>query len=336
MSGQRAPSLEDFLGALPASPAVYPQKLDPARQNVLLIRLDEAAYRAASFLDDRILNADTEGLWAPLARVRQAAEIARDLRPLHFIFHIGHVGSTLLSRLLDESGQVLGLREPLPLRMLADAFDAAVLETCCKLWSRGFPSTRAIVVKATSSAARLASHLLAVRPQARAVYLYLAPEPYLATLLAGENSPQDLRGHQAERATRLRGFLGETPPVHSLGELAAMGWLAERLTLANVITENPERVVAIDFDTMLSLMEQTLAQVTRHLGLDIDQATLHAMARSPVLTRYSKAPEYGYSAQFRAEILARSRRDNAGEIRKGLAWLQGMSVRCKQVADLLK
>ncbi len=91
------------------------------RESCLVIELGETAYRAASFLDDRILGPATRGGWLPLDRVLEAARHAADLRPLHFIFHTGHVGSTLVSRLLDETGAVLSLREPLPLRTLADA-----------------------------------------------------------------------------------------------------------------------------------------------------------------------------------------------------------------------
>ncbi len=56
------------------------------------------------------------------------------------------------------------------------------------LWSRGYEATRAVVVKATSSAGRLAPRLLGRSPASRAVYLNLAAEPYLATLLGGANS----------------------------------------------------------------------------------------------------------------------------------------------------
>src|SRR6185295_7430347 len=94
-----------------------------ARAAVLLVQLNEGAYRAASFLDDRILTAGLKGGWATVAGLRDAARALPAPRPLNFIFHTGHVGSTLLSRLLDESGCVLSLREPLPLRTLADAQD---------------------------------------------------------------------------------------------------------------------------------------------------------------------------------------------------------------------
>ena len=155
---------------LATSPDAYPQNLDLARGAVLVIRLDARAYRSASFLDDRVLGPGTRGAWIAGSAVTAAARQVAGLRPLHFIFHTGHVGSTLLSRLLDETGAVLGLREPLPLRAVADAHDVlagpesllsaaqfdALLGMLLRLWSRGYDWTRAVVVKATSSAGRIA------------------------------------------------------------------------------------------------------------------------------------------------------------------------------------
>ena len=124
---------------LPASPDAYPQAVDLVRGLVLVIETNPASYRAASFLDDRILGPRDARRLArrQLGHRRQRARRG-NLRPLHFIFHTGHVGSTLLSRLLDETGVVLGLREPLPLRTLADAQD--VLATLSR--SSGRPSSR--------------------------------------------------------------------------------------------------------------------------------------------------------------------------------------------------
>ena len=58
---------ETFLSDLAASPDVYLQKVDLARDAALLIRVSESTYRAASFLDDRILAPDVKGGWASLA-----------------------------------------------------------------------------------------------------------------------------------------------------------------------------------------------------------------------------------------------------------------------------
>ena len=339
------PTPEDMLSEI-GTPSVYPHRYEPARARVLMIRMREADYRAASFLDDRMLTGETEGAWVPYARAAEAAAALAGAKPLHFIFHLGHVGSTLLSRLLDEIPGVLSLREPLPLRTLAEGPEAGALDTFLRLWSRGFESTRAVVLKATSSAARIAPQLLAARPPgvrgtpstngARAVYMYLAAEPYLATLLAGENSPLDLKGHEAERTARLAAHLRTpVPPVTSLGELAALSWLAERMTMAAVMPKFPGRVLALDFGAMLADVGGALARVASHFNLQIDAARLAAAAKSAVLTRYSKAPDYEYTPAFRDEILAQSRRDNADEIAKGLAWLARLGGKHAAVSALL-
>ena len=222
------------LKLLGQSPDLYPQNIHPQRQDILLMRMSEQDYRDASFLDNRVIKRETQRELVRESLVAEAVGRGVDSRPLHFIFHCGHVGSTLLSRLLDETDQVLSLREPLPLRVLADGYEAlsrreapiseerlnAYLEMFLKLWARGYPNTRAVILKATSSAARIAPRLLAARPDARAIYLSLPSEPYLATLLAGENSAFDLKGHAPERARRLEEFLKD---FHSALPFAFLG-----------------------------------------------------------------------------------------------------------------
>lgn len=322
---------------------LYPFKLDLARGRVLQIEMDEAEFRAASFLDDRILTPATKGGWTPLQAFFEAAAVPRPEFPLHFIFHTGHVGSTLVSRLLDETGRVLPLREPLPLRTLADLHDALadaphraatpgardqfelLLATLLCLWRRGFATTEAVIIKATSSTARLAPTLLDAAPQAQAIYLNLRAEPYLATLLAGENSPADLRGHAPERLRRLAAQRRTPLPelgTLSLGELAALGWLAETTTQRDVLSRHPGRVLAIDFDAFLTDVPGHLQRILDRFGLPAEQAFLTQVSRSPVLARYSKAPEHPYDPELRAAVLHDSRRRNREEILKGLRLLE--------------
>lgn len=333
----------DYLSRLPNSPDIYCQGIDLIHQALLLVQFDAAAYRAASFLDDRILTPKVRGVWVPIPRVAAAARAVQNVRPLHFIFHTGHVGSTLMSRLLEETGSVLALREPLPLRALSNAHDAlgqadsllsgvqfdALLDVLVTLWGRGYDGTRAVVLKATSSAGRLAGPLLTRCVDARAIYLNLRAEPFLATLLAGPNSPSDLRGHGAERMRRLMRILAIEPatPLHalSLGELAAMSWLTETATQHQTLQRFGGRVIHFDFDAVLGDVAGSMARVTAHFGLPPDERFLSGIARSPALTRYAKAPEHAYTPELRTQILNDARRTHGAEIRKGFAWLEGIA-----------
>ena len=279
---------------VPAADLPNPQAVDLVRGLVLVIRLDARAYRAASFLDDRILGPSTEGAWIPGAAVTQAARQVANAKPLHFVFHTGHVGSTLLSRLLDETGAVLGLREPLPLRTLADAHDVlgksesllgtpqfeALLDMLLGLWSRGYETTCAVVVKATSSAGRLAPRLLGQSPASRAVYLNLAAEPYLAQrcwrreLRPGPARPRP--GPHAPPAGRPRTALAPLYAL-SIGELAALGWLVESLSQAAALEAAGSRLLALDFDVFLAHVPGELAKVLTHFELPHDDAAIAAI-----------------------------------------------------------
>ena len=94
------------------------QALDPSQGMGRLVAMDRDSYRAASFLDDRMLRSPADAQIVSWDRIEAAAtgDMRRDAR---WIFHIGHVGSTLLSRLLGELDGVLAIREPRLLRDLA-------------------------------------------------------------------------------------------------------------------------------------------------------------------------------------------------------------------------
>jgi len=342
---------QELLAALPTSPDSYPHQLDFVREAVLIVRIDADAYRTASFLDDRILGPKTAGGWFPIQGIANRARGVRRSVPLHFIFHTGHVGSTLVSRLLDEAGGVLPLREPLPLRSLAEAHDVlghpdsllssaqfeAARDMCLRLWARGYDATRCVILKATSSAGRLAVPILGAYPAARCIYLNVGAEPYLATLLAGENSALDLRGHGPERMRRLEARIGPvSAALHtlSIGELAAMSWLAETLTEHDLVGRLANRVMAVDFDAFLADVEGHLGRILAHFGIPGDPAQVSAIARSTALTRYSKAPEHAYSAVDRARVLEESRVRNAQEIRKGREWLDRLARSSDAVASV--
>jgi len=343
---------EALLAGLAASPDVYVQKVDLTRDAALLLQLDEPAYRAASFLDDRILTPGLKGGWVSLPRLLDAAGTLGDAKPLHFILHTGHVGSTLLSRLLDESGCVLSLREPLPLRTLAEAHDVLELpesllsrsafgrlqHVLLQLWSRGYAGTQSVVLKATSSACRIAPRLLDARTTARAVYLNVNAEAYLATLLAGRNSGADLRGHGPVRIRQLRARTNvQLPQLHtlSLGELAAMSWLVETWNQRDVVTRCGARILALDFDELLADVASGLRRVAEHFQLSLEPRWLAQVARSPALTRYSKSPEFEYSPQLRRQLLDQSRQDNAEQIAAGLRWLEQLARTQAAVAEIL-
>ena len=319
-----------------ASPDLCPLVLDVAGDRVGVVSLNEAAYEAASFLDERILPAAGPLRWMAWPELERAAGAAH--RECDFIFHIGHVGSTLLSRLLGVSERVFSVREPAILRTLARmafepgggdrpwdgaTFDSR-LDGFLSLWARVYRPGQKTLLKATSFVGEIAPLLMRRSPSARAILLFASPITYMETLFAGAASRGELKVLAAMRLARLNNRLGG--PVWRLdrlteGEVAAMSWTCEILGLARAATEFGDRILWMDFEAFLARPAAGLAAALTRLHGAADPAEVAAMMGGPHLGRYSKAPEHTYDAHLRRRLLAQARRQHGDEIERGVAWL---------------
>ncbi len=239
-------------------PEYLPFRLDLAVDRVLFVRLDAQQRREAAFLDPRALPPQPQGAWVPLSMLEAPAtgDVVAD-----GIFHIGHCGSTLLSRLLDSWPEVEGLREPLPLRDLAAAWRTTapprdLLATLMAYWRRPLPPASRIAIKLTSSCNVLADPLLRDGTLHRAILLDMPLASWLATLLKSEDSVRDALAAFDERAAVLRGhgitIDSEHAPRDAI-EACAMGWLAERMRFEALASgEFASRVLRVDFEDLLA------------------------------------------------------------------------------------
>lgn len=344
--------METIRDGVRINPSLYPQNLDLVRQAILFLMLDQPTLRAASFLDDRILDPQLQGRWVRFDEIDASFPALPPQRPLHFIFHSGHVGSTLVSRLLDDIDGVLGLREPLPLRVLANAMGdlaaphaligsqawGAQLRLLLACWGRGYAETRCVVVKGTSIASQCSEAIAQASPQSRMLCLNLQPEPYLATLLAGANSWLDLRGQAQERMKRLLAIAPwHGAPLHTLGlgEVAAMTWTVETLTHRAAARNVGDRMMLIDFDALLAAPDVALRDICGHLRIEAPDSYFSGVNRSATMARYSKAPDQAFTPVLRREILAASRVQNAEEIGKGMRWIEAFAAHNADLASAL-
>jgi hypothetical protein len=301
-------------------PAFLPFRLDAVGRRMLFVRLDRTQRAQAAFLDERVLAGNSQGGWVSLEALPPGTGAPPEC---HFLFHIGHCGSTLLSQLLAEHPQTQVLREPLTLRALAEqqtdaglphgrfsreAWQALLHDTVGRL-ARPLAPDRRTVIKATSSCNGLLSPLLAAFPAARAIFMDMPLRPYLATLLKSPDSVRDAVTTAPARLAWLREHVGEDASLHlhrlSLPQQCAMVWLAEQARRkALQAGAEGHRVLHVDFERLLEAPEATLAAVAGHLGWD---ATWVAAAQaSSAWGRYSKAQQHGYSVEDRRHDLARS------------------------------
>ena len=304
------------------------QALDPHTGLVRLVRMDRASYRAASFLDDRLLQQPVDALlcqWGEVATI--AASIAR--RDSRWIFHIGHVGSTLVSRLLGELEGVLSIREPRILRDLGQV-DAAALDAAAdhvtRLLSRRFTSDERILVKATSFVSEFAARLCP--PGGRGLFLHASPRAYIRGILAGENSRKELAALALTRLARMAHRVAPMPEAErSDAHRAAAAWACEMTSLEEAAEAMPDRAIAwADFDAMLADLPNALVDAARALDLPADPRVLADIAHGPLMARYSKALEYDYSPALRRDLLDEAGRAHRGAIEDAMAMLHKAST----------
>ena len=324
---------------LSRTPELFPHALDVGTDSLTLVGLTEADYAQASFLDARIRLPSAQTL--PFAQAEAEVSQMGLEESCQFIFHIGHVGSTLLSRLLGRHSGVLALREPAILRTLAqiraepetfprrwtDGQFETHLSALLKLWSRTFRADQRAVVKATSFASELAPEILARAYQPKAIFMFVSPRNYLATILGAENSPREAQMLAPLRAKRLSRRIGATAQnPGSMGELVAMSWASEMTALTAALPASRERILWLDFDRFLAAPQSTLAACFRHLGIAADDNQIAAILSGPDMRTYSKAQEYDYDAKLRSDVLAQAWAMQGAEIKRGLGWLEKMAA----------
>jgi hypothetical protein len=319
-----------------AGPTYFPQNLDLARDQLLLVELSEAEIAAASFLDQRIMSATTRGGWVTMAEAMARADHAGP-DDAHYIFHIGHVGSSLISRLLGLLPAVMALREPLVLRGIAEAVakagavDApwspdtvdARVTVLRRLLARPFRTGQRTIIKATSFASDIADRLVA--PGSRALFLYASPDRYFRTILAGENSRRELAMMTGPRLVRLARWIDPMPYrlwSLGLGEQVALGWATEMRALSAAADALPDGAVMwLDFDDFLYDPLDALRRIATHFALSLDDSGARRLATDPLMGRYSKGPEHAYSADLRRQLLDQAGREHGEPLRRAHHWL---------------
>lgn len=312
------------------------QALDPTAGVARLVAMDRDSYRAASFLDDRLLQQAVDAQLVPWPEVEAAVDA--DLRTdACWIFHIGHVGSTLVSRLLGELDNVLAVREPRLLRDLAVSpveIRGRYVAAVPKLMSRTFADEEVACVKATSFASEIAPEL--VPAGERALFMYARPRNYVASILAGENSVKELHALAAHRAQRLAGRGVALPVPRNDADRAAAAWACEMVTLEAAADAMADREIGWgDFDLVLANLTHELGRIAGFFGFAAPDERLAAIANGPLMMRYSKDTSYEYSPRLRHDLIEQEIRLQGREIDGALAMLRAASEKSLLLARAL-
>ncbi len=322
------------LSSLYSDPDLFPQKLDLVTRRTLMLEIDRRRYHESPFLDDRMIDDRTTGFWTGLDTLPpvQAPRSAR------WLFHIGHCGSTLLSRLLPAVCPLLPVREPPPLRTLAEArrllggalsrLDPTgwkqLLRTFAGLYSRTYDDGANALIKPSSDCVNLVQAVLEENADSRAVLMYQSLETYLATMLVGPDPRPDIEGHSVSRLMDLHDFLNDRESLR-LYELApvqrvVVSWVAGVSSLHQALRCCGKRVRFLDFDAFVREPARGLVSLAEFLAAPADETRVRQVLDGPLMRTYAKAPEYRFSPSDRERQLAENRRRSSREIDEGLRW----------------
>lgn len=338
------------LDALIADPDIFPQRLDMDGRRVLFVKLTEATIRDAAFLDDRMLRGDVLASWVPLDAL--AALKPPESPPPMWIFHIGHCGSTLLSRLLPAIAPLLPVREPTVLRTLAESRRASgnprvpgddewprLFELMVALVARSYRPDQTALIKATSDCNNLVEPALARSPACRALLMYVSLRSYLATMIVDGRPRPDVDGHVASRLRDLRPFLDD-PDSLLLDDLApehraAVVWLSGVARLDHAGEALAERVMTLDFDAFLEDAENGLTGIAGFLGLPFDEGDIASAIDGPIMRTYAKAPDHPYTPVSRTAQLAENYARSAKQIDEAMRWTDALVSRHARLAEAI-
>lgn len=294
------------------------------------VRLERARHAGVPFLTDEYLGDLGPSQDVPTAQVLAAL----GKRPLHFLFHSAFCGSTMLTRALDRPGMAMGLSEPLTLndmigfrrrgadgRAVARASDAAL-----RLLARPYGAGEAVVVKPSNLVNPLAELLLALQPEAKAVFLHAPLETFLISVVRkGLHCRlwvrELLEGYLREGYVDL-GFENEDWFRLSDLQVAAVGWLAQHARFQQLAEKlGNGRIAALDANRMLADPAQAIAAVTGHFGLNCDAATVAEIVAGPAFARHSKSGA-SFTPEAREAEYAAARAAHGEEIGMVMAWAE--------------
>ena len=294
-----------------------------------------ARHAAAPFLTDTCLGEDDATVDLDVAAA------LRDVAPgpLHFVFHSAFCGSTMLARAFDMPGVSMGLSEPVILndvvgfrrRGAPPSGVARLADAATRLLARPFGASEAVIVKPSNIVNPLAELLMALRPDARAVFLHAPLEAFLISVvrkgLACRLWVRELaEGYLIEQYLAPLGITANDLLRQSDLQVAAVGWLAQHARFAALAGKlGPERLRTLDVDRLTSDPAGTIGAVAAHFGLAPGADRIAAVASGPAFSRHSKSGE-AYSADVRAGDYAAARAAHGEEIGQVLAWAEAVAA----------
>lgn len=337
------------LDELLTNPLWFPAQVN--FENLIFEELSPATLKTSPFLDARAIGKTGKTATVPLATLfENEGRIFAAAQPIYEIFHISHVGSTFIARLMDEFPATVVYKEPPILHGLATQYmDAqtgtaffdrdSLLRLNALIYAFLTTPNKTTIIKHTSQnlilPRALAPFGVTVKP---ALYLYTNCETFLCHGLSSQGLALDSHNNIRNRIMFLNAVaLNEHFEVSALNALQKMAvlWMAEMVKLIlRSSAENGDKLV--NFDTHLATKgrSEIVAELATHFNLNSDDAEIQKISKSPVWNKNSKN-EKSDSFERRQTKIHAAAKQNRADIDATLEWAKSICARNVTLHKLL-
>jgi hypothetical protein len=334
------PARQERLLAMLTSPAMFLRDLDPLRGIATFTPMSEESYRNSAFLDNRIQRAGERDIAIDLDDLLDLVQARpHRRRPIHYVFHIGHCGSTLLSRILGDRDCFLALREPPLLMGLSRSMRAlgrpgfpisrerweSLLSLSLWMLSKTWRPEQTVLVKPTSQAGGLIPVLMDYTGLEKAVLLYVDLETHLPMILR-PHTRRETRLFAADYAVRdfarLAPGYPDSPDRYTVAQLAVMSWLLHVRDFAGITAQASAaaRCLPLHFEAFLRRPGDAIVEICRFFGQPVKHSELERLTSPDLLQRAAKNTDQTYGEDARRRELESARQEYRQEIEEGLTW----------------
>ena len=262
--------------------------------------------------------------WLSFDRVYEELNWAPEPPSINYLFHLPFSGSTLLTRYLEPAAFMV--RDPVSLHALflkdsnSTPFPRSIRRlrrATLTLLNRPLHG-RPTIVRTGGYYPEIATHLAASPTFRSALFLYVAPEEYLAQVLKSTERRQHARTLSGRRRAYMAAKCGPRLSALADGTVAALSWVftVEKILVLSTL---PGRVRTLDCARLFADRENTLAAVCTAFGLESD-------ALSPAHVREIESSHAKYGERFgavqRAAVIRQAAASHRTEIAAGLEVLR--------------
>jgi hypothetical protein len=184
-----------------------------------------------------------------------------------------------------------------------------------KRYQRDLPN----VVKANVPVNFLLPDLVALDPEAQAIFLHCSLSDYLLAILRSDNHRKWL----ANVTRQLSGYLGDLSPLSDAERCAAL-WLAQMQAFAAAIAGLPNSR-SLDSEAFFNAPWRFVALSAAQLNVSMTEPELDALIAGPLFSTYSKNPDLPFDNEARLARRAEMQRSLAAEIDEAHQWMAARS-----------